>query len=168
MKLYNHLIFVIHEWDFKKTPLTNFCYNTDTQKHYRDGGKALLGCKPDNQTTQSLKIGGSFFSFHVNCMEYKGKPKSWELTFWDISGNISLYNITFPVVDETKDIIPNDAFERIIEILKDYSKSFIRCTKCSKRIPVSEIAGSYFAGRYCDHCWNEGGMKEKEAKETYN
>lgn len=169
-QLYDSLLFVVHEWTLQKTPLTNFQYNNQIQKDYRNGGKALIGSKWDNKTNQVLQIlsGGSMFSFSVTIMHFKGQSRNWELSFWDVTGSVSLHNTSFPVVDEDTDVIPKEKFDTIIEILKDYSKGFIRCSKCKTRIPVSEIAGSYFAGRYCDECWNKRGMKEIEAKETYD
>lgn len=167
-QIYDSLHFIIHDSVFKKTPLTNFQYNNQIQKDYRNGGKALIGSKWDNKTSQILYLSGGFFSFSVILDHLKGKSREWLLSFWDVSGNISLYNIRFDVVNEEIDILPENIHEKIVEILTDYNKGYIRCTKCKKRIPLSEVAGSYFAGRYCDECWNKRGMKEKEAAETYD
>lgn len=147
-----------------------FQYNNPIQKEFRNGGKELIKSRWDNKTSQVLQIvsGGSMFAFSVTLNNHKGKSKYWELTFWDVSGNISVFATTTPVIDEETDIIPKEKLETIVKNLLDYSNGYIRCTRCKKQIKQSEIAGQYFAGKYCDDCWNNGGVKEQEARETYD
>lgn len=46
-------------------------------------------------------------------------------------------------------------------------KGFVNCSDCGKIIKTEEIAGRYFAGRYCKDCW-EKTWQVIEAKETYD
>jgi len=63
---------------------------------------------------------------------------------------------------------PTDDFiEWIEEQTKQFCEGYIPCSKCGKIISTAEIAGRYFAGVYCRDCW-EGGVKQMEARETYD
>jgi hypothetical protein len=57
-------------------------------------------------------------------------------------------------------------FREIVKTAERYGKGEYRCSKCQEWFAFP-YAGSYFAGRYCTECW-EGGIKQQEARETYN
>lgn len=83
---------------------------------------------------------------------------------WDDSGCTSLghYSIDY------KDIPSEDFIAWVDKVTKDYIDGYVHCSDCEKLIKYNEVAGQYFAGRYCSDCWNNRGWKEKEANETYN
>jgi hypothetical protein len=57
---------------------------------------------------------------------------------------------------------------RIRMTLDDFEKGIIVCSKCRDKMDYNENKSHrYFAGTYCTKCW-EGGMKQIEAKETYD
>lgn len=63
---------------------------------------------------------------------------------------------------------PTDKFNEWIEqITREYLDGIIHCSDCDKTIFKNEIAGRYFAGVYCDECWN-GKWKAIESKENYD
>lgn len=57
--------------------------------------------------------------------------------------------------------------DSLYDTIKEYESGVIHCSDCGKPINKGDIAGSYFAGRYCKDCW-ETKWKAIEAKETYD
>lgn len=89
---------------------------------------------------------------------------SGNFSLWDETGMRSLghYNIN-------NNEIPSDQFiDWIEQVTKNFCDGLVPCSDCKKIIPKEKIAGHYFAGIYCDDCWNHHGWKEKEANETYD
>lgn len=62
------------------------------------------------------------------------------------------------------------AVERLDEDLRRIAKGDPRCSRCEQWVPT---VGSYFAGRYCEPCWNAPGpngtasLRVQAARETY-
>lgn len=82
-----------------------------------------------------------------------------EIHVWADDGNTALL-----AIEEVKDLTA--ASKDIYDAIIDWLNGFICCSDCGKRIKKSEIAGGYFAGRYCTDCWNNK-WKAIESKETY-
>ena len=117
-------------------------------------------------------------------MEYNLGQRIWQGT-WLILPLYPYFN------DETKQIYPVNIFKSMrdsnwtfqqlkdflfefVEFIKwiekvtdDYLKGVVKCSDCKKTILESEIAGRYFAGIYCEDCWNSK-WKKIEEKETYD
>ena len=115
-----------------------------------------------------LKESGTFDNFRSESIpdsEYViGIVKcSHEVTLWADNGRTVLFcNEDFDCFES--DIIP--LVDEIFEVIEDKENGIIRCSDCGKKISVNEIAGHYFAGSYCKHCWDTK-WKAIEAKETY-
>lgn len=62
--------------------------------------------------------------------------------------------------------ITEDLVDWVAERIIDDQNGIIHCSCCDKKIKTEEIAGSYFAGRYCSDCW-ERKYKKKAYEETY-
>lgn len=64
----------------------------------------------------------------------------------------------------------DENIKKMVEYFDDYLAGFIHCSDCGKKFPAAECAHyrrSYFAGRYCQDCWDNK-WKAIEAKETYD
>ena len=81
------------------------------------------------------------------------------------SNTVGVY--TFPSVNVEADLMPQEIYRQIMDDCEDFVRGKQNCSGCNKKINKSEIAGQYFAGRYCSHCW-EAKYKAIEANETYN
>lgn len=100
---------------------------------------------------------GFDYSNEKFCIGYL--KNSCEVCVWADDGNTSIYNEEhISDIDSISCVIAN--------VITDWQTGYIRCSDCGKRIKKSEVAGQYFAGRYCHDCWSNTWCKI-EAKETY-
>lgn len=84
------------------------------------------------------------------------------LTVYDEVGGTTVANGHFKDADRQKVI------NEVIRRMEDFTCGYIHCSDCGTRIKYhGEVAGRYFAGVYCQKCW-DGKWKAIEAKETYN
>jgi len=60
---------------------------------------------------------------------------------------INMENVVKKVGDRTEDV-----FKYLVELWKD---GFGICSRCGVILPRPDIAGSHFAGHYCEQCWLE-------------
>lgn len=67
----------------------------------------------------------------------------------------------------SKDIPSVEFIKWIEKVTDDYLRGVVKCSDCKKTILENEIAGRYFAGIYCEDCWNSK-WKKIEEKETYD
>lgn len=114
-----------------------------------------------------LARGKRFFSFHLS-KDYNFSTKTPSNTgsffLWSEDGCSALGGI----VIEDFSASPSDNFINWInETTLNWVNNKLHCSDCGKLITKEEIAGSYFAGKYCKDCW-EKTWKAIEAKETYN
>lgn len=101
--------------------------------------------------------------------------KVYEVQVWDHNGNCSIHYATFRIYDWNQPI-PQDYLKLFFDELDIYVNGNIRCSDCDKIIKRdTEIAGHYFAGRYCQQCWDgqtgqhkdKGGWSVVAERETY-
>lgn len=86
---------------------------------------------------------------------------SIEINFRDETGSQSIVSI------ETKDdCITREQVNLIKKHLQNYCKGIISCSDCGKSIDKSDIAGRYYAGTYCNECWDKK-WKEIASKDNY-
>lgn len=113
--------------------------------------RLMIGNAP--YISNKLIYGGD--EFHI------GYSKNYkEIYVWANGGNISLYS--------KKDVVSIDCMPQIItDVIIDWLNGYVHCSDCDTRIKKSDIAGGYFAGVYCQKCWN-GKWKEIEAQENYD
>ncbi len=87
-------------------------------------------------------------------MEYY--TKNAETNIWVNNGSTSICS-----VGKTLTIL------EVKKILDNYINGCVNCSDCKKLIEIKDIAGQYFAGRYCKECW-ERKWRSVEEKESYN
>ena len=101
-------------------------------------------------------------------MRYEGKARieigTASIHVWDESGGESILTIEQGPWNDAPTI---SLLDSLYDTIKKYESGVIHCSDCGKPINKGEIAGSYFAGRYCSECW-ENKWKAIEARETYD
>lgn len=159
---------IIHETEFKNTPLyfyeINNCGKNSIGKMFKDIKQIIGYCYDNRNMLLNIISGGHMFSFSV--YKIPNKPNNYELTFWDYRGSVALLSKTITVEDWETSPIPNKDFLEIREVLEAYSNGYINCSGCSQQIKINNVAGQYFAERYCVACW-ENKYKAIEARENY-
>ena len=104
-------------------------------------------------------VHGEEFAFGI----YKTREK-FELSIWDKTGTTAIFSDNIPEnIDKRVEFL-----KQVEEYLRDYSEGFKRCSDCGKLVEYNLVKNNrYFAGVYCDDCWNRK-WKAIEAKENYN
>jgi formamidopyrimidine-DNA glycosylase len=87
------------------------------------------------------------------------------LHVWEHMGQQSIGNVSFEV--DGGGHANQNTFSGIKSRMDSWSEGFVRCSGCGEKIERDKIAGRYFAGVYCQNCWDTK-YKAIEAKETYN
>ena len=85
-----------------------------------------------------------------------------EIYFWTEDGMTSL-----AVVKYNKDTTFSEVYNVLNQCMLDYCNGIIHCSECGEPMQKGKYAGRYFAGVYCQKCW-DGKWKEIEANETYD
>ena len=89
---------------------------------------------------------------------------TWSWAMWDACGHSSIGKGSFTVsLDQP---MPKNTIKTIVQLCDDYNHNIIRCSGCGNHINRDDIAGRYFAGVYCQHCWDTK-YKAIETAETY-
>lgn len=128
----------------------------EIEKTYEGARNNLLGYNLGN-TFVRYSYKDKVFSIGM----YAGKNGT-RIHMWDQHGIVSLGEYV-----EEHDVPSEDMVKWLYESADNYILNKIRCSDCGTIINKCDIAGSYFAGRYCKHCW-ETKWKAIEAKETYD
>jgi hypothetical protein len=117
----------------------------------------------DNPIFYFTNIYGTKFAFQLYKMVRRTLPTYYTLAVWgehDVS--ICDYELSTSPIDRKKQI------KELYEICDKWTHGEVKCSKCGEFIKYQDNRSHrYFAGIYCLHCW-EGGMKQKEANESYN
>ena len=130
--------------------------------------KSLTNYRFDNNKKLWSNIFGDFFSISIHFVNnQRTNKKYWEIYVWDAKGNTSIINFTQDSINKEEDVLSDQNYNILTKYTEDFSRGKVRCSDCKKEINHSEIAGRYFAGVYCNECW-ERKWKVIEAKETYN
>lgn len=124
--------------------------------------REMSGYQYGNRHLQWSNIFGHMFAISV----YSAGDQ-WTISVWDHTGGTSVCSLSQEIVDKETDVLSSENYNKLSEETKAFSQGKIRCSDCKQHINQADIAGSYFAGRYCEDCW-EGKWKAIEAKETYN
>jgi hypothetical protein len=96
-----------------------------------------------------------------------GHPYTWmfhghTLNIWDVVGSTQIAVAHFKDGDRQK--IVNEVIKR----MEEFSCGWVHCSDCDTKFKYNNHeGGSYFAGIYCQKCW-DGKWKAIEAKENYN
>lgn len=122
----------------------------------------LFGLKYDSDVSSFIKGYGEVFMFTIYHRFYRDEYGYINFNLWVDDGGTALCDKTWKV-GEYKDEIAAE----IKEIMKKYTEGYIRCSGCGKWIKQKDIAGRFFAGVYCDECW-EREWKERERQENYS
>ena len=126
--------------------------------------KEMTNYKFDNTHLKWSNIYGELFTINIHYSKY---DYTWEISIWDSSGSIALETLNQIVENKTQDVISKQNYDSLRHVTERFSNGYLKCSGCGKEIEIQDIAGSYFAGRYCTTCW-EDTYREIEAKETYN
>ncbi len=120
--------------------------------------KEIIGEYWDNNPFRFSNIYGTEFEFQIS----NNKDGNYIVIFSSTGDhNLGAYPIVPGVV------------KQILIAADDYTHGFCKCSLCQEKIKIIDITGSYFGGRYCKRCWEEGykgreSMKTVEARESYN
>ena len=125
--------------------------------------KDLTGYRFDDMNIEWSNIFGHLFSISVHLEEHN---KTWMISVWDHTGTTSICRMNQEYKDKDTDVLSQKNYQKLQQETEDFVRGYIKCSDCKTKIRKTEIAGSYFAGRYCTDCW-EGKWKAIEAKETY-
>jgi hypothetical protein len=156
---------IIYERDFKNTPLWQFETNNreaESLNDYENRIKHVVGYRYSAKKFLQTISSGNLFVFHVHLMEHK---KLWDIHIWDSTGNRTVICTSFNMISKETDCIPNDEFEKILIACREYASGTYICSGCKTK--TNHIAGHYFAGQYCQKCWDDK-YKAIEARENYN
>jgi hypothetical protein len=121
-----------------------------------------------------------FDSSHLILTDIYGNPYSiiiflnkdktvFEINIWNFNGSISILTVKINVTGDYKEFkLSFEDYNKIMnKITKFYTDDIVPCNECGKDINWKTAAGRYFAGLFCEKCW-ESKWKAIEAKETYN
>lgn len=125
--------------------------------------RALLSAKKItyvNEVSLFFQYKNKLFTFHISPTQPL-HPFS-TLYVWDEKGIQSLGSWSFSEPD-----IPISIINNVEKNLDHYLLGEVQCADCGDWISKKSL-NRYFAGVYCDVCWNTKGWKEKEARETYD
>ena len=118
----------------------------------------ILGYNFGNGMTK-IMYKDTLFTFSV----YIDRDNFVDVAFWDITSTKSVFNLT----SKELTIIEKQVNE-IQKHLENYCNGIIECSECHKELQLGkDIAGSYYAGVYCNHCW-ETKWKGIEARDNYD
>lgn len=182
-------VIVIDYRDFEKTPIKEF---ERPLKEKFIALKVITGYNFDDGKLILSNLYGDWFSISIyrtgavnGSIRHKELQKKfgdnvklnyvYDISMWDYKGTTGLYNSEF-VVESYDSFIPKDTIKQMIKLMEDYTKGIIPCSDCGNEIKLTEVSGSYFAGRYCKDCWlgnkgkhkDVGGWQKVESQETYN
>lgn len=155
----------IHESHLRKLPLIELEGNNRSENSiqwWEQKIKDAVGYRCGNshiflQTT----LLGHYFRFSVYTYQ-----KTWQIHVWDMSGSNAIGSYRTNIVAKETDTLSTELFAAMITDCEDFIKGTQKCSGCTTKIKKEEIAGQYFAGRYCKKCWDTK-YKAIEAVETY-
>lgn len=125
--------------------------------------KKISGYTFDNTHLHWSNIFGHMFSISIH-LNYK--KTYWDVHVWNHTGNESILNFLQKVVTVETDVLSIDNYKKLCGVTENYVRGIIKCSGCGKEIKTTDVAGQYFAGRYCNNCWNNK-YKAIEAAENY-
>ena len=122
----------------------------------------------DNNIARFSNIYGTEFSFLISeKSKWDNKNRKFiklgifELFIWDYIGSTSIFHSIIPQENR------NEFIREILNICEEWSKGKKKCSDCGKWISYLENQNHrYFAGIYCDDCWNRK-WKAIEKAESY-
>jgi hypothetical protein len=107
------------------------------------------------------------FGMYWNPNVFPKKDLHWEIVVWANGGQTSVINKKIPAETEIGNVVSEEIHSQLFNAMLDWSNGYQLCSCCKTRVKKESIAGRYFAGSYCAHCW-ETKYKAIEARETYN
>lgn len=90
------------------------------------------------------------------------------ITLWNNSGRVGMGDIKVKSDDPNATILSHaaDQWKEMYQRMSDYTNGIIHCADCGNTLKLHEPHGTYFAGHFCDDCW-ERKWKAIAAAETY-
>lgn len=125
--------------------------------YFYEARNKILGCNFINPMFK-IRYKYRLFSFSVYC----GKNNSVSIYIWDCDGVLSIGSYHQKQLQIMKSTLENIKVD-----LDNFIDNKIHCSGCNMLINMKDVAGSYYAGRYCKDCW-ENKYKAIEAAENYD
>ena len=159
---------IIPVGELKNVTVTGFM---ETLENIRLEQKQLFSTIWDTQRNYLISGSARLYAFMVSyaCLHYDptNSKKGCEFNFsvWDQTGTHVLFDQSFMPTNDGK--FPKELINTIYDVLGAYEDGKFHCNDCGQWMTQQEVAGRYFAGKYCKNCWENKGHKEAEARETY-
>ena len=124
----------------------------------------------DNIINSYIEWRNKAFGVNIGHSRVKLTMLNMEFAF-SVSGDFIIWNSNGFTALGRYDIDCNapptrEFIEWIYCILDNYSHNILHCSDCGKPLPDGKYAGRYFAGVYCEDCWEEK-WRAIEAAEDY-
>ena len=126
--------------------------------YFYEARNKILGYKLGNPMFK-IKYKNKLFSFSTYCEK---KNNSVSIHIWNDNGDLSISNYYQKQPEITKSMLENIKVD-----LNNFIDNKIHCSGCNMLIDMKDVAGSYYAGRYCKDCW-ENKYKAIEAADNYD
>ena len=130
----------------------------ELEQQFNKAATGVFALEYDNAATLILSDGYGY----LYKMLLTKNGDTYQFNLWDDTGSNSL--LAFNTKNKQ---LSGEEIRQIEKVMSNYQRGIINCSDCGKEIEKHEIAGRYFAGRYCKVCW-EGKWRAIEAKETYD
>jgi len=120
---------------------------------YRKEFKRITGYQWDNNHALYTNYFGKKFAIHII---------ESSIAVWDDSGKTGLLT-----VEINGDVVTCEVMDEIEKVTRQWMNGIIHCSACRKEIIyLKHNKNRYFAGVYCNKCWNDK-YKAIEAAENY-
>lgn len=126
--------------------------------------KTLVNNPYDEQNKLWISPSNNVFSLHVRLPK---NSKQWHITMFTPNGLTHVKMLYQRKLHYLTDILTPRIYNKMVQEAEMYDKGFIRCSQCREYIRRRSIAGGFYAGVYCESCW-EGSVKERAACENYD
>lgn len=117
----------------------------------------IFGLTFDNNANVLLNVSGETYSLYSH-----SEGVNVEFVLYNTNGTNHLGKIHL-----RKDQSALEVYTWVKDITSKNLAGIISCSGCGEDIKEEDVAGNYFAGRYCKNCW-ETKYKKIEASENYN
>lgn len=160
------LAMIYHQSVLTQIPLIEFDLNNTNEASHRWWEKRFNKLRNRENYLDGHRMIRLTMRGYLHCFSIHPSKTEWEICIWDETGNTTVINIKFPLIDRETDKMSNEIYNKIIAACENFRRGTGICSCCKQELKLENIAGRYFAGIYCSHCW-ETKYKAIEAAETY-
>lgn len=126
--------------------------------------KEATGYRFDNDHTVWSDIYGNLRAISIHGASHK---KTWVIQIWDEKGQTSILGLTQPMIDRDTDVMTRDNYDKLSSASEKFMRGKVACSACSKETDSVGNGRRFYAGIYCEACW-ENTYKKQAASENYN